>query len=202
MEHLDRSQAQPNADFETEALAFLPNVARYARLLAGDRADADDLTQETFLRAFQAWSTFRPGTDCRKWLFTICRNVFLRNRQRSKRFVSDGDAENELRAMRDLYSQALAQGLNDLFDRMDVGPAFERALRELLPEYREAVILIDVEDYSYAEAANVVGVPIGTIRSRLFRARRRLQQSLLEYARDFGFALAHGNAPAHEEVAS
>jgi RNA polymerase sigma-70 factor (ECF subfamily) len=202
MEHLDRSQGQPNADFETEALAFLPNVARYARLLAGDRADADDLTQETFLRAFQAWSTFRPGTDCRKWLFTICRNVFLRNRQRSKRFVSDGDAENELRAMRDLYSQALAQGLNDLFDRMDVGPAFERALRELLPEYREAVILIDVEDYSYAEAANVVGVPIGTIRSRLFRARRRLQQSLLEYARDFGFALAHSNAPAHEEVAS
>src|SRR5689334_15661158 len=93
MEHVDASQPFAIADFEEEALEFLPNVARYARLLTRDKADADDLTQETFLRAFEKWSTFRPGTDCRKWLFTICRNLYLRNRQRSKRFVSEEDAE-------------------------------------------------------------------------------------------------------------
>jgi len=200
MDPVDDVQPLLIADFETVALEFLPNVARYARLLTRDKADADDLTQETFLRAFQKWSTFRPGTDCRKWLFTICRNLYLRSRQRSKRFVSEDDAEIELRAMHDIYSQAMAYGLKGLFDRLDIGPALQRGLAELLPEYREAVLLIDVEDYSYEEAASAAGVPIGTIRSRLFRARRRLQQSLLEYARDLGFSLT--TASAREEVAS
>jgi len=193
---------QPIADFESEALEFLPNVARYARLLTRDGADADDLTQETFLRAFQKWSTYRPGTDCRKWLFTICRNLYLRNKQRSKRFVSDQDAEIELRVTRHLYEQAVAYGFGNLFDRLDVGPALKRSLADLLPEYREAVLLVDIEDYSYEEAAIAAGVPVGTIRSRLFRARRRLQQSLLQYARDFGFASSDASPPPREDIVS
>jgi RNA polymerase sigma-70 factor, ECF subfamily len=202
MHQADDSQPLSITDFEAEALEFLPNVARYARLLTRDKADADDLTQETFLRAFEKWSTYRPGTDCRKWLFTICRNLFLRNRERSKRFVAEDDAETELRATHDLYAHAVANGIKDLFDHIDIGPALKRSLGELLPEYREAVLLVDVEEYSYEDAASAIGVPIGTIRSRLFRARRRLQQSLIEHARDLGFTLPQTTSSAHEEVAS
>jgi len=202
MDQVDDTQAFSIADFEAEALEFLPNVARYARLLTRDKADADDLTQETFLRAFEKWATYRPGTDCRKWLFTICRNLFLRNRERSKRFVAEDDAETELRATQDLYASAVANGMRDLFDHIDIGPALKQSLAELLPEYREAVLLVDVEEYSYEDAASTIGVPIGTIRSRLFRARRRLQQSLIEHARDLGFTLPRTTSSAHEEVAS
>ena len=173
--------------FERDALVFLPNVARYARLLTRDAADADDLVQETFLRAYEAWGSFRPGSDCRKWLFTICRNVYLRNRQRSQRFVAVDDADGELKATRQMYFHAREQGCKDLFDRIDLGPALQKGLDSLLPEYREVVVLIDIEDCSYAAAAEALNVPIGTVRSRLFRARRLLQQCLMEYAEDLGF---------------
>jgi RNA polymerase sigma-70 factor (ECF subfamily) len=177
----------PTVDaFEVEALPFLPNVARYARLLTRDSADADDLTQETFLRAYAAWASFRPGSDCRKWLFTICRNLYLRDRQRSQRFVAVDDADGELRATREMYFRAREQGCKDLFERIDLGPALQKGLDSLLPEYREVVVLIDIEDCSYAAAAAALNVPIGTVRSRLFRARRLLQQSLMEHAEDLG----------------
>lgn len=173
-------------DFEAEALRFLPNVARYARLLTRDASDADDLTQETFLRAFEHWDQFRGGTDCRKWLFAICRNVYLRDRHRAQRFVTVDDPDADVQATRELYDAAVADGLDGLFDRLDVAPALERGLDALQPEYREALILVDVEDRTYADAAALLGVPIGTIRSRLYRARRLLQTSLIEHARDRG----------------
>ena len=173
--------------FELEAVPFLPNVARYARLLTRDSADADDLTQETFLRAFKAWDSFRPGSDCRKWLFTICRNIYLRDRQRAERFVATDDADGELRATREMYFRVREQDCRDLFERIDLAPALDEGLRLLQPEYREVVVLIDIEDCSYADAAAALNVPIGTIRSRLFRARRLLQQTLMKHAEDLGF---------------
>jgi len=189
MELADSTLRPPPAveTFEREALVFLPNVSRYARLLTRDSADADDLTQETFLRAYEAWASFRTGSDCRRWLFTICRNVYLRNRQRSQRFVAVEDPDVELIATRQMYFRAREQGCKDLFDRIDLGPALQKGLDALLPEYREVVVLIDIEDCSYAAAAAALKVPIGTVRSRLFRARRLLQQSLMEYAEDLGF---------------
>jgi RNA polymerase sigma-70 factor, ECF subfamily len=181
------STRQPHrVDFEREALPFLPNVARFARLLTRDPADADDLAQETFLRAYQSWHTYMPDTDCRRWLITICRNIFLRDRQRSQRFVAMDDPDADLEATRELYRRAMARGLKDLFDRIDLGPAIERSIHALPPEYRDVALLVDVEDYTYAHAAEALGIPVGTVRSRLFRARRLLQQALLEHARDHG----------------
>jgi RNA polymerase sigma-70 factor (ECF subfamily) len=174
-------------DFEGVALPFLPNVARYAQLLTRDLSNAEDLTQETFLRAYQSWRTFRGG-DCRKWLFTICRNVYLRDRQRSRRFVAADDPAEELRVARALYDQAATAGLDDLFHRVDIGPAIQAGIARLLPEYREVLLLVDIEDKTYADAAAIVGAPVGTIRSRLFRARRLLQEMLIEHAQDLGFA--------------
>ena len=173
-------------DFRAEALRWLPNVSRYARLLTRNQSDADDLAQETFLRAYVNWTTFRPGSDCRKWLFTICRNLFLRGQQRGARIVSIEDPDTDLQGTAQLYWEAAESGLSTLFDRIDLGPAIERSLHDIPAEYREVLILVDVEDCKYADAAAVLGVPVGTVRSRLFRARRLLQQALIDHARDVG----------------
>jgi RNA polymerase sigma-70 factor (ECF subfamily) len=182
------------AAFESEALPLLPNVARFARLLTRNLVDAEDLTQETFLRAYEHWSTFRPGTNCRQWLFAICRHAYLRDRKRAARFVATDDPDHESFAARALYDFAATSGLGALFDRVDLGPSIERGISELPDDYRETLLLIEVEDRSYADAADILGVPIGTVRSRLFRARRLLQESLIEHARDRGFYVITGGA--------
>lgn len=195
------TQHQPTEeDFRAEALRWLPNVSRYARLLTRNQADADDLTQETFLRAYVNWTTFRPGSDCRKWLFTICRNLFLRGQQRDARIVSVEDTDTDLQGTAQLYWEAVEGGLSNLFDRIDVGPAIEHGLRGIPAEYREVLILVDVEDCRYADAAAVLGVPVGTIRSRLFRARRLLQQALVDHARDIGLDAPFGKRGGDERI--
>ena len=180
-----------SATFEREAMPWLPAVARFARALARSDADADDLVQDTYLQAFRAWHTFRPGEDARRWLFTICKHRFLRVEQRARRFADVvGEPELDTVATVMMHVSAQRAGLGDLWDRIDLGPAIERALRTLPESFRAAVALVDVEGYGYDEAAAVLEVPIGTVRSRLFRARRLLQQALFEHARDAGFAVA------------
>ncbi len=181
-----------DAAFDAQVLAALPHVVRFARALAHDEALADDLVQETYLRAYRSWATFKPGADARRWLFTICRNVYLRHREREGRVVdtSGEDAELESLAAASEHGQAERAGLGDLLDRIDVAPAIRAALAAVPEVYRTAAILVDVEGESYEAAAEVLGVPVGTVRSRLFRARRLLQQSLFKYAVDAGIARA------------
>jgi RNA polymerase sigma-70 factor (ECF subfamily) len=182
------AKQQQDAEFEREALPWMEDVYRFARSMTHDEADADDLVQETYLRAYRAWHTFEKGSDCRRWLFTICRNVFLRTREREARQVDTGgdDAVLEtLAAVREVSS--LAGGNADaIFSRLDLVPAIRNALDDLPEVFRSAVVLVDVEGQSYDEAAVVLGVPIGTVRSRLFRGRRILQRSLLQFAKDAG----------------
>jgi RNA polymerase sigma-70 factor (ECF subfamily) len=182
------AKQQQDAEFEREALPWMDDVYRFARSMTHDEADADDLVQETYLRAYRAWHTFEKGSDCRRWLFTICRNVFLRTREREARQVDTGgdDAVLEtLAAVREVSS--LAGGNADaIFSRLDLVPAIRHALDDLPEVFRSAVVLVDVEGQSYDEAAVVLGVPIGTVRSRLFRGRRILQRSLLQFAKDAG----------------
>lgn len=192
-------EASAEESFRAEALRWLPNVARYARLLTRNQADADDLAQETYLRAYQSWATFRAGSDCRKWLFTICRNLYLNDRRRANRVVGMDDPEAEVGRISELYWSAVEAGAGNLFDRIDVGPALDRGLRAMPSEYREALVLVDIENYAYADAAKALGVPVGTIRSRLFRARRLLQEVMIECARDMGLVagrvnVSHGDA--------
>jgi RNA polymerase sigma-70 factor, ECF subfamily len=181
-----------DAEFDAIILAALPHVVRFARSLAHDDALADDLVQETYLRAYRSWDTFKLGHDARRWLFTICRNVFLRTREREARVVdtSGEDAELESLAASVEHGQADRSGLTDIFDRIDVGPAIRAALEAVPEVYRTAVILVDVEGESYEAAAEVLGVPVGTVRSRLFRARRLLQKSLYAHAVDAGVVRA------------
>lgn len=190
---------RPSADkqFQDTALPHLTAVARYALSLTRDESDADDLTQETFLRAFRSWSQFTPGTECRAWLFTICRNSYLRSSQRAQRVAACDDAELESLAAAAIYTSAGQEGLDDLFARSEMRAAVRKAVDELPEAFREAVVLVDLEEQSYADAASVLDIPIGTVRSRLFRGRRLLQELLIEYARDPG---THGPDGARRTV--
>jgi RNA polymerase sigma-70 factor (ECF subfamily) len=182
-------QSAKDGAFAAEALPYLPDVVRFARSLTHVELDADDLVQETFLRAYQSWHTYRPGSDCRRWLFTICKHEFLHTRRREQRYVDvEGDAEADTLAAVMLHVTAQRAGADDLFARLDLAPAIRAAIDGLPHAFRAVVLLVDVEGYEYEEAAGLLDVPVGTVRSRLFRARRLLQESLFAYARDAGLA--------------
>lgn len=181
--------------FETVALPHLAAVARVAYALARDAADADDLVQETYLRALRHWDTFEPGSDCRRWLATICRNAFLARRGREQVVTAVEDDTLESLASAEVHRAARAAGLDDLFDRFELGPAIRDAIDRLDPTFRDVVMLFDVEGLSYEEIAEFLMIPIGTVRSRLYRARRQLQAALLQHAIDRGFAAARSPSP-------
>ncbi len=177
-----------NRDFERIALPLLPTITRVATALTGGGPDADDLVQETFLRAYRHWHTFQPGTDCKSWLSTICRHAFAEQRRRDVRSIAVEDQELESLAAARLHSVARASGVDDMFSRLDLGPAIAKAIDMLEPHYRDVVRLADIDGFTYDEVASILDIPVGTVRSRLFRARRMLQEALIAYAVDAGYA--------------
>lgn len=172
--------------FEEHALPHLRSVASFALSLTRSEADADDLVQETFLRAFKGWHTFTPGTDCRRWLFTICRNTFIRLNSRKRHKYEQLDGDLDARAAAPGYMDAANDGTVRLLDRIDVRPAIEAAVETLPEPHHSILVLVDLEGLSYEEAAEVLNIPLGTVRSRLYRARRHVQETLLAHARDMG----------------
>lgn len=181
-------------EFAEIALPLLPTIARVAAALSDDPADADDLVQETFLRAYRHWNTFVPGTDCKAWLSTICRHAFVEQRRRNAKSVVADDQELENLAAARQHIRAKSNDLDGMFGRLDLGPAIARAISALEPHYRDVVTLVDVDDFTYEEVAAALDIPIGTVRSRLYRARRQLQESLIDYAIDAGFKTSSRSA--------
>ncbi|MGE5129246.1 MAG: sigma-70 family RNA polymerase sigma factor [Sphingomonadaceae bacterium] len=145
---------------------LIPRLRRYARALAGDRAAADDLVQDTLERAWVKFHLYRDGTDLRAWLFTVMHNVHV-NRVRSARVADPLDDETPEMAQRGAQGDALV--LRDL----------DRAIVRLPDEQREVLLLVALEDMSYDEVARVLGIPIGTVMSRLSRAREKLRAMML-----------------------
>ncbi len=156
--------------------------------LTRDPSDADDLVQETYLRAFRGRHTFQPDGNMRRWLFTICKHAFLRIRERSDREMvsTSDDPTDETREAIRLHNRLVASGEAAVMERLDLAPAIARALDALSAPLRTVVVLVDLEGYGYGDAAEIMQVPVGTVRSRLFRARRVLQESLMVFARDAG----------------
>lgn len=178
--------------FEAEALACLADVLRFARALTRDETAAEDLVQETYLRAYRGYATFTGDADIRRWLFSICHHAWIRIAQREQRvrLTPEGD-EAELETLAAVSGHVAAQrtGLDVQMTTLDLGPAIARAVEGLSPLHRAVVLLVDVEGLGYEEAATVLRVPVGTVRSRLYRARRLLQEQLFEYARDAGLSV-------------
>jgi RNA polymerase sigma-70 factor (ECF subfamily) len=173
------------AHFEGEALPHLDAVYRVAMRLARDPAEAEDLTQETMLKALRAWHQYQPGTNAKAWLLTILRNTFInryRRDQHRRETVDVHDIEpfTVFREVQDVDPEGT------FFSKI-VDDEILRAIDALPPEFRETLVLSDVEGLSYAEIADIEGVPVGTVKSRLFRARQALQKRLYDYAVEMGY---------------
>jgi RNA polymerase sigma-70 factor (ECF subfamily) len=166
------SGASPSPEFSVELIALLPRLRRYARALTGDRASADDLVQDTLERAWARYRQWQPGTNLRAWLFSIMHNRRIDVLRGDRLVPVDDPAERQ--------DEHRAQtGAADLLG--DIEPIdLERAFGRLPVEHREILLLVAVEQQSYAEAAATLAVPIGTVMSRLSRARQRLRAELGE----------------------
>ena len=173
-------------------------VYRFALRLSGSQDEAEDLVQDTYLRAFRAWEQYSPGTRCKSWLFTICRNVFLRQRERSQRHeeILLETAQDDSRAVSresPVFAASRDQDPEGEFFRSMVDEQIFAAIDKLPEEYRVVVVLSDLEDLSYGEIADVMEIPVGTVKSRLFRGRRQLQRRLYDYALEMGYISERGD---------
>lgn len=144
-------------------LAHIPALRRYARLLTGDANKADDLVQDTLERACQKWSLWKPGSTLRPWLFTLMHNLYLNQRR-------DWRHDNE-RDDIDGIEEPSWEPMSHMGQQMDM----HKALSLLPPAMREVLLLVSVEEYSYAETAGILDVPVGTVMSRLHRAREQMR---------------------------
>ena len=182
---------EKRASFEREALVHLDALYRVALRLAGNAADADDLVQETMLKAYRAWDQYQKGTNAKGWLLTILRNAFINEYRRKTRHPETVDVDTvEPFAVFEDIQEDDPQGA--FFDRI-VDDEVLRAIDGLPETFRETVVLSDVEGMSYQEIAKILGVPVGTVKSRLFRARQMLQRKLYAYAVSMGYI--KGTAP-------
>ncbi|HEX9286662.1 MAG TPA: sigma-70 family RNA polymerase sigma factor [Thermoanaerobaculia bacterium] len=175
-----RELEEKRRSFEEIALPLLLVVHRTARRLTRDTERAGDLTQETYLRAYRTFDNFRPGTNCKAWLLTILYSIFV-NQYRKERREPPSIAIQDLE---ERFHELASSSDNPVrWSDREVVAALER----LPEESRSVVLLVDVEELTYEEAAAALGCPIGTVRSRLSRARKALFVSLQEYARRAGY---------------
>lgn len=173
------------AGFEKEALVHLDALYRVALRLSGNASDAEDLVQDTMLRAYRSWERYTPGTNAKGWLLTILRHLFINEYRRRIRHPETVDVDTiEPFALFQEVQEEDPQGA--FFDRI-VDDEVLRAVDQLPEAFREAVTLSDVEGLSYEEVAKVLDVPVGTVKSRLYRGRRLLQAKLYEYAVSMGY---------------
>jgi len=173
-------------EFEEVALVHLNALYQTALRMTRSRAEADDVVQETFLRAFKSFDRFNPGTNCRAWLFTILRNVFLNRVRAGGREVLEDDMERQESDRPSATGVGVPSPEETFFQTVLHGDV-DRALKELPLIFREIVIFADLEGLSYREIADVLGCPIGTVMSRLSRGRQLLRGTLRRFAREHGY---------------
>jgi RNA polymerase sigma-70 factor (ECF subfamily) len=165
---------QPSAGFEDLALPLFDSLYNFARWLAHDQNDAEDLVQETYLKALRGFGSFQPGTNFRAWIYRILRNTFLSSRLTVERRMTVAmDEEEDSPALPTTFSTP-----DSLLIERSCNDAVQSAIEQLPVIFREVILLCDVEDASYRGIAEILSIPIGTVMSRLARARRALRESL------------------------
>ncbi len=184
------SVADP-ATFADDAMPFMNQLFATAMRMTRNRADAEDLIQETFLKGYRAYERFEAGTNLRAWLFRILTNNYINTYRKKQRRPIESDLSN----VQDLYlyrrlggdaSAELGRSAEDaLFEQITDSTILE-ALDALPEQYRMAVLLADVEGFAYKEIAEILDIPIGTVMSRLHRGRKKLQVELYEFGRERG----------------
>ncbi|MBA3552212.1 MAG: sigma-70 family RNA polymerase sigma factor [Actinobacteria bacterium] len=181
-------QPELTSRFERDALPLLNGLYSAAYRLTRNAADAEDLVQETFLRAYRGFAQFKEGTNLKAWLYRILTNTFInsyRKKQREPQTISDDEVEDWY-----LYSKMTGEGMEPSAETSVIeslpDEEVQEALSSLPEQFRIAVLLADVEGFSYKEIADITDVPIGTVMSRLHRGRKALEKRLWDVVRERG----------------
>ncbi len=177
-------EARDRVRFEEEALALADQVYRVARHLVGSKEEAEDLVQETYARAFRSWRSYSPGTNLRAWLLRILTNLNIDRGRRRQRAPETQPLEEGDYFLYNRLEEASNDGARDaerVVERLSQDDVVS-ALSAVPHDFRDVIVLVDIGDFSYADAAQILDVPIGTVMSRLHRGRRILKRELAETA--------------------
>jgi RNA polymerase sigma-70 factor, ECF subfamily len=174
---LDNSASFAADRFETEAMPHLNDIFRTATRILGDRARAEDVAQEVYLQAWKSFHRFEPGTNCRAWLFKILFHCVNHHRRKWFRFPLVKETEEFIEATL-TYNEPIPEHLTD----EDILAALDR----IPADFRAVILMVDVEEFAYKDAAEILSIPIGTIMSRLSRGRKLLKEQLGAVAQSYG----------------
>ncbi len=187
------TESERRTRFEQDALPFLDQLYAAAMRMTRNPSDAEDLVQETFVKAYSAFHQFRPGTNLKAWLYRILTNTFINSYRKSQRRPQENRSDQiedwQLAAAEQHSSTGLRSAEMDALDHLPDSDV-KQALQNLPEDFRMAVYYADVEGFSYKEIAEIMGTPIGTVMSRLHRGRQGLKRQLQDYARDRGLIRA------------
>ena len=176
------AEARDRVRFEEEALELADQVYRVARRLVGTREEAEDLMQETYARAFRSWRSFTPGTNLRAWLLRILTNLNIDRGRRKQRAPDEQPLEEGDYYLYNRLEQSSADGNLDeerVVERLSQDDIVT-ALSAVPHDFRDAIVLVDIGDFSYNDAAQILDIPVGTVMSRLHRGRRILKSELAD----------------------
>lgn len=185
----DEELAARQALFQSEFYPHMSSLFRFAIRLVRDEAEAQDLVQDTYLKAFRFAKSYQPGTNAKAWLFRIMRNAFindLRKKQKGPELGGFDELEDHFNAEDEGGFQKTSDLRTEMFDHM-IGDELANALQSLPADFRLILMLCDLEGFSYEELAAIFGIPIGTVRSRLHRARQLMKSKLKAYASKLGY---------------
>jgi RNA polymerase sigma-70 factor (ECF subfamily) len=185
----DMTEEEKQEVFEEEALPHLNALYNYARSISYSDQDAEDLVQETFMRAYRYFHQYTPGTNCKAWLFTILRNLY---NTKYKKYKNTPD-QVHYEAEEQIYEQIVNEDLSTVIKNPEeeffeniLPDEIVNAIEDLPEKYRSCIVLSDVEDFSYKEISDILDIPIGTVMSRLHRGRNILKKKLVDFAKEKG----------------